>query len=553
MATMASIRRLVVLGLAVFTIPSSTTAIPATNPTEFGPSKAAARHNAFDIFNAIHSAMRQWGSSLNHNGMSLFVATIPPGVLLHHGSPNATPPTGPEWLAFELEHAELFAHAPLPPNQPPPGLIPPPSKDQNQDQHQDHQHPLTPHSQPQPKPKPPPAQTNGYLQTYLTTAPLPLLYIDGSSAGNTDMGTLDTQDLLLRLNRSASLWDEPGRARALCDLVTPWGLHGVLRMEAGFEVIKCDFLGPPGGGRMELVGVGERPDPYERGGVGGPGEGGGEARRGVMFGFIRGVGRRYGGIGSGRVKVDWGSMVSAWFFGGVDVGGGGGEAEKGRPRLVGVGDRELRGMRDRVEEVVKARAGGDERVVDWQGVVDLIVARYADRLKYMADGVESLVWMRGELNGLLNTHIDYSEEDEGYQAALGRCTRFYTRVAIPETQEDHLILAALETVTHNICSTLFTVRKLLIEDADADGRSITAVKKALRALMGKLRWTKWKECGGCNFDEVCFVPMWPFGDKGSYERPNCRNATSLDIGWWDPASQYWHPIPRMMPQPDERH
>ncbi|KAH6847693.1 hypothetical protein B0I37DRAFT_405601 [Chaetomium sp. MPI-CAGE-AT-0009] len=426
---MASITQLVVLGLATFTIPSSATSIPNITLNEFGPSKAAARHNAFDIFNAIHSAMRQWGSSLNHNGMSLFTVTIPPGVLLHHGSPNPTPPAGPEWLAFEIEHAELFAHASLP-NRPPP---PPPFS--NPLPQLDDQHPLT---QPPPPHHPNTNTTHGYLQTYLTTHPLPLLYIDGTSAGNTDMGTLDTQDLLLRLNRSSGLWDERGRARALCDLVGAWGLHGVVRMEAGFEVIK----------------------------------------------------------------------------------------------------------------LVKARKGGEGRVVDWQGVVDLIVDRYADRLRYMAEGVESVVWMRTEVNGLLNTHIDYSEEDGGYQAALGRCTRFYTRLAIPETQEDHLILAAVETVTHSICSALFTLRKLVVEDVDADEGSISAVKETLRTLMGKLKWTKWKECAACNIDEVCFVPMWPFGDNASYERPNCRNATSLDNGWWDSDTQYWHPIPRMMPPPE---
>ncbi|KAK3293023.1 uncharacterized protein B0H64DRAFT_345239 [Chaetomium fimeti] len=315
---MASIRRLTVLCLATLTTPSSATSIPNTPVNEFGPSKAAARHNAFDIFNAIHSAMRQWGSSLNHNGMSLFVVTVPPG-------------------------------------------------------------------------------------------------------------------------------------------------------------------------GMELAGVVGRPDPDGVGGVGGVWDV--DARRGVMFGYVG-------------------------------------------------------------AEVVKARAGGEGRVVDWQGVVDLIVDRYADRLRYMAEGVESVVWMRSAVNGLLNTHIDYSVEDEGYQAALERCAQFYTRVVVPDTQEDHLILAAVETVTHSICSTLFAVRKLVVEDVHADEGSMVASKQALRALTTKLKWTKWKECAACKVDEVCFVPMWPFGDKASYERPNCRNATSLDNGWWDSDTQYWHPIPKMMPPPD---
>ncbi|EAQ83551.1 hypothetical protein CHGG_09955 [Chaetomium globosum CBS 148.51] len=314
---MASIKQSVILGLATFTIFSSAASIPETDPTEFGPSKAAAQRNAFDIFNAIQSAMRQWGSSLNHNGMSLFVVTIPPGN--------------------------------------------------------------------------------------------------------------EARDSVLRLSQTSG---------------GQFGLsHTVQRVYFPFFPIGTSLPKPP----------------VEREG----------------------------------------------------------------------------------------------RVVDWQGVVDLIVARYADRLKYMADRVESLAWMQGEVNGLLNTHIDYSEEDDGYQAALGRCTRYYTRVVVPDTQEDHLILAAIETVTHNICSTLLTVRKLVVENTHADEDSIITAKESLRVLMGKLKWTTWKECAGCNFDEVCFIPMWPFGDKASYEKPNCRNATTLDKGWWDPASRYWHPMPSMMPPPDE--
>ncbi|KAK4040824.1 hypothetical protein C8A01DRAFT_45933 [Parachaetomium inaequale] len=511
---MLSTKRVAAAFLAAFTTLSSATSIPISHPTEFGPSKAAARQNAFDIFNAIHSAMRQWGSSLNHNGMSLFLATIPAGVLLHHGTHSPTPPQGPEWLAFEIEHAELFAHPSMrgPPMKPTPPL---PSPQQQQQQQQQQQHPLLQHN-PHPTNDTPPPE-HGYLHTYLTTAPLPLLYLDGTSAGNTLMGTLDTQDLLLRLNRSASLWDEPGRARELCDLVTSWGLHGVIRMEAGFEVIKCDFsMG------MELLSAGRRPEVGEPGGDAG--------RRVVMFEYVRAVGRRYGGIGGNRVGVDWGSMVSAWFYyGGVDLRDG-----EGRPRLVGVGDEELRGIRGRVEEVVRGRRGGGERVIDWQGVVDSVVERYADRLKYMAEGVESVEMMRGEVNGLLNTYIDYGVKDEGYQAAMGRCARFHAHGVIQETQEDELILTAIEAVTLRICSTLFGVRKLVVEDPQADDASVNAAKQSLRGLMDKLRWTRWKECAACSFDELCF-----WRSKSERQQKQCVSRES-NAGPIDGNDGFYH-------------
>lgn len=342
------------------------------------------------------------------------------------------------------------------------------------------------------------------------------------------MGTLDTQDLLLRLNRTAPVWDEMGRARALCALAAAWGLDGVLRMEAGFEVIKCDFARG-----MRLVGAHQRPAERQHG----------HPRDVGSFEFIRAVARRYGGIGAGRVVVDWGSMVSGFWYG-VELG-----AEEGMPRLVGVGEQELRGIRDRVEEVVRVRKGGEKRVVDWQGVVDLVVGRYADRLRYMVEGVESLQEMQGELNGVLDTHIDYAAEDEGHRAAIGRCARDYTMAVAPETQEDHLILTAIEVVTHSICSALFEVRKLVVEDPEAGEGSVRLAKEVLRGLMDKLRWTRWKECAACGFNEVCFVPMWPFGDKESHERPNCRNATSINKGWWEQDSRYWDSGPGMRPPP----
>ena len=42
-----------------------------------GTNIKSTQSNADTIFNAIHSAGRQWGSSVNHNGVSIFPATVP--------------------------------------------------------------------------------------------------------------------------------------------------------------------------------------------------------------------------------------------------------------------------------------------------------------------------------------------------------------------------------------------------------------------------------------------------------------------------------------------
>lgn len=80
--------------------------------------------HANHIFNAIHNSMRQFGSSLHHNGMSFFIATVPAGTHLYHsGMYDDKAVQGTEWLAFEPEHALIFTHNPGPKNRPRP---PPP-------------------------------------------------------------------------------------------------------------------------------------------------------------------------------------------------------------------------------------------------------------------------------------------------------------------------------------------------------------------------------------------------------------------------------------------
>src|SRR3954468_7465721 len=90
--------------------------------------------HANHIFNAIHSSMRQWGSSLNHNGMSFFLATVPAGTRLYHGGSTRDPVIGPEWLAFEAEHALMFAR---PRRRPPKGWPPHEGDDKEEGDTQD--------------------------------------------------------------------------------------------------------------------------------------------------------------------------------------------------------------------------------------------------------------------------------------------------------------------------------------------------------------------------------------------------------------------------------
>lgn len=523
---------------------------------EFAPNPEHARENAAHIFNSVHSAMRQWGSSIHHNGLGVIPAKVPKGTLLYHGARGNETPAGFEWLAFEMEHSEGFARSwrdidgstparpPGPPRSRGPGTavkgnVGVGGGDDGQrvlvDSDDDHHAP----------PPDVPRALRGYFHTYRANRDLRLLYLDGMAAGKTDMGTLDTQDYLLRGVLSAPGFGEFDRARDICALVKSWGLDGVIRMEIGFEAIYCDFFDG-----LDRVSVLRRPwsDSVE-------GNGGID-----MFEWARAVGQRYDGIGGGRVRLGFGGMVSgAWYP--VNVSNPNGRRDM--PRLGRLGD-EVRGaIMKRIEEVVR---GDQKGSVDWQGVVDMIVTRHGDRIEALAEeaadgGDEAFV---SQVLAVTNTFVDYPRDEwdvvgvmgDIVAEARGRCVRQYLTPAATWkdewTAEDGLIFEAVEAVVQRICGDLYAVREVLLEAQPklaavafseseissilADHQGATrkigdAVKRGrevVRELKEHLSWGMWKKCKpGCGVAEVCFVAMWPFGLKQDHYSPSCHNRTSM--------------------------
>jgi len=98
------------------------------------------------------------------------------------------------------------------------------------------------------------------MLTYQTTRRTKCIYFDGESATLFGSGQLDTQMLQIWGNVSGptrpdtgfgGLWEEYARAIGLCDWLQDkelggpgWGFEGIVRMNAGFEMIWCDFLSP---------------------------------------------------------------------------------------------------------------------------------------------------------------------------------------------------------------------------------------------------------------------------------------------------------------------
>lgn len=504
------------------------------------PSVDIAKSRAPQIFNAVHDSMRQWGASLHHNGMSFFLATVPEGVVFHHGNNQEQSPTNPDWLAYEIEHAEGFARGGRgpgggpgggppgkgpgnggPPGGPPPWAVLEDGESQHELRRRRHSDESSALEE---------EQKGGWLHSYITARPMRYLYIDGMSGGKTNMGTLDSQDYLLRRRNKGGnedggpMGDERDRAVQLCALSKDWGLDGVIRMEAGFEIIQCDFFNG-----LEQLHALQRPPPSQGGR--GPGRGG-------MFGsfeFIRGLAERYHDIGSSRTIVDYSSMVSAYFFP-VNLT----NPDPKRPdlsRLVNNTDTDLNPLRAYLNNTISARLGKPVRTIDWRDVTDLIVGRYADRVKYMAEKTKKVSAIAEEINFLLTAFIDYSgkEENDMVAPSIERCASVYLHAVKPDTEADGFIYAALKTVTTEICTRLFDVREIVTRDSDLDKAEVLEQAVAtLDSLMEYLSWARFKRCPPCDVDEVCSIPMWPMGSKASYEQPRCVSSEHVDDG-----ESYW--------------
>ncbi|KAL1888233.1 hypothetical protein Sste5346_009707 [Sporothrix stenoceras] len=173
------------------------------------------------LFASAYGLLQQWANTVFPNGHAMVAATIPAYTLMYHGlraeeanpDPDTLSPPSPEWLAFDLEMAY--------------GIMG--------------------------------SARRSWLLTYQTTRPVRVLYVDGESAALMGLGQLDSQMLLLYGNVTGpshddrkgfgGLTDEYDRARGMCDWLERqglrgrgWGYEGIVRMNAGFELIWCDFM-----------------------------------------------------------------------------------------------------------------------------------------------------------------------------------------------------------------------------------------------------------------------------------------------------------------------
>lgn len=350
-------------------------------------------------------------------------------------------------------------------------------------------------------------QSSGYLHTYRTKHDLRLLYVDGQSAAKSKKGTLDTQDVLLLANsidHDSGMFGERERAAQLCKLANErWDdrIDGVLRMEGGFEIILCDFAA-----HLDVVSI-AKTDPKSGGGFGGGGD------NGDGFNYYRAVAARYHDIGGGRVVLDYEQFVSAFAYP---------EAvyfdDSGRPRINNE-SRTIDDVRTAVDKMILRKAEESE-AVNWQAIADMVIARYADRIEYLASGsLSTLSTLQAEISRALRPFIDYSARNS--TSEIERCASQF----LPDSTTSLSVAAqAMNQITHTLCASLTTA---------SEQTDYTAALNQIKQLKDYLAWTTWKQCRGCAADEICFLPIWPLGTAEDFEQPKCRSDVSLAPGHGD--------------------
>jgi hypothetical protein len=511
--------------------------------------------NANHIFNAIHSSMRQWGSSLHHNGMSFFLADIPAGTELYHGRRDNVTVKGFDWLAFEPEHAMNFARQmrPLPPKDGKPlsdhqGN----AREELISRHDDLSHAdltdrrrqrllggsdqVDVHDDKEKKP-PQHGRPNddwemipGWLHTYRMKH-LRVVYVDGEAAAKSQKGTLDSQDYVLAPSTDREDPDKPGRgppgdyrrAKQMCDMAADeWQrkVDGFIRMEHGFELILCDFEKSADLVRMARVSNGEVFNNRD-GGI-------------TLLSFLKAIGARYHSIGGDRVKIDYDNFVTA-FAADLDLFHG----ESDLPRLDNITVEQRTSLLASLRDLV-LHDEPSTTPVNWQSIADMIIARYSDPLHSFAfDHFESKKALNYSLTLLLKPFIDYDARNISLE--ISRCATHF----LPTFPHHSIAGTATLKVSYQICSTLLSTLN--------STASVSTSQSHIANLVSWLSWTSWKECRpGCKYDEFCLTAIWPIGDQESHERPYCVNATDLGDAARRPGGgeSYWNemrPHPRGAP------
>jgi hypothetical protein len=212
------------------------------------------------------------------------------------------------------------------------------------------------------------------------------------------------------------------------------------------------------------------------------------------------------------------------------------------PRLTNVAAAELARIRDDVTELVRVQDWSTQGR-DWQAVADMAVARYSAPLRHIAS---TPAYRRDKdalaryLKGLLRPYVGDAQERNATretQRCVAQIVPPMPDISVPPGSLPPLAHRAIHAVGTRICDTLLTSLSIATSSTPHSSFSAMYAEHAVEVvaeLVEWLGWTSWKECGACDDEEVCFIPIWPTGTFEDHAKPKCRGAKEIEgrMGYW---------------------
>ncbi|KAJ3771840.1 hypothetical protein FB446DRAFT_738734 [Lentinula raphanica] len=245
--------------------------------------------------------------------------------------------------------------------------------------------------------------------------------------------------------------------------------------------------------------------------------------------------------------------------------------ERIQHRLLGISPEDLHTVVWKVEQLTEVSDSGSG--IDWGTLIRLIVKRYSERLemvqyilnatdpaksasenKVLAENVQlQLITM---LRPYLLSNVkppELSTSTDWVSPVFKLCATTYTSYISNSslysrlTPSEKLILNGIHETTKEVCRVVTSMwvdgvmaglepefYKPLTEDDGVDFVPfLDAWKGRIAGLMKWLDWNVWLKCRpACGFEEMCFLPMWPFmhgRDESDDPQPRCvRRMEALD-------------------------
>ncbi|KPM37683.1 hypothetical protein AK830_g8893 [Neonectria ditissima] len=433
------------------------------------------------------------------------------------------------------------------------------------------------------------------LHVYGTTRTLNILYFDGQAATLSTGGTLDSQMAVLQgrvpLYPSYDLvYDDDQRAECLCSLVDDLGIDGVVRMNAGFEVLICDYTAAqvqelfitnttvPGNFEENPPSLPQDPNrqlPLGFGNV--------FSEQG-SYEWLRSATWHYGhgGPSEERVKLDLCRMVSFYdpsLASLVDLHHGGivgnqtfqnGWGLRRGHRLLDINNTDVETIRAWLREITSSTLGCSG--FNWQALFTVIQAQHGTRAKELAaalkwkhdtqDEAGAVIAKVHELSHtILATYLEYqvSNPDSSVTSkdqTISRCTSVYTSLLNPAklARAEVLFYHSVNTVMEKLCTwewTLFEWSEKRTTDLlgqegkpaelNALSKEIIEHRKLTEEVLAWIGWDTWSQCGHeWASNELCAVPTWPvvyapgLPQGGIYAGNNPRLTEDETAEFWRP-------------------